>query len=101
MTPSDKRAERVWQGATTAELVGWHGGRTTYTVPSQSEPGEVRIVTLFESGAGRCSCPAGEYRKACVHLASVLLMEHWRAARRQPVGLRAEPCRRLVARKAA
>lgn len=60
-----------------AQHVHQHSGTEdagTFTVPSRSEPGVRWTVTVWPNGAGRCTCTAGQHRRACVHLASTLLV---------------------------
>jgi len=45
-------------------------GRDTYTVPSQSRPGELHVVKLV-AGVMTCTCDASLYRGRCRHGAAV------------------------------
>lgn len=55
-----------------------------YAVPSRSEPGEHRLVTVWPNGAARCTCPRYELkRQACAHLVAALLFLKERVEREE------------------
>jgi hypothetical protein len=97
------RAEAVLKIATSTILIGAARWPLVYSAPSVSEPGQNRTVVLHRDGTADCDCPAGSWHKhGCRHVAAAILKyREEREARRQPVGLRAERCRRRAVRKAA
>jgi hypothetical protein len=90
-----RRATAVITIATRTAAVAWTADRRIYSVPSQSTP-ESHLVEIWSNGAARCDCTAAHFGRSCTHIAAVLLAREWwrLAARRQPVGLRAAPCRK-------
>lgn len=56
---------------------------TTATIPSRTVPGAAYTVTLHDSGAASCSCPAGQHGRPCWHVKAVKLAAGERAAARR------------------
>jgi uncharacterized Zn finger protein len=97
-----RRLSAVIALATKVELVSAADTVRVYACPSESRE-DFYVVTLRDGERPHCTCLGGEYGRVCKHMGATLLArEYWRlAARRQPVVLRAERCRRRLTRKVA
>ncbi len=64
----DEKGARLWADGTAFNF-GDMGGNQ-FSVPSDSRPGDIHILTVGVSGAATCDCKAGERGVRCWHVAA-------------------------------